>query len=150
LSNTDNDFEEFDVLQKVVHPLWNGNLPEYDVMLVQLSGQSVHPTVSLNSDPDFPATEDVLTLVGFDFDVEGEIKADNSVMQEVLVNYIPNNVCGDFEDPILDISIGDVINEQWICADDEDKGICYGDGGNPLIVEDGSSSEDVQVGLAAA
>jgi hypothetical protein len=132
-----------------VHPLWNGTLPEYDVMLVQLSGQSVHPTVSLNSDADLPATEALLTLVGFDFDPEGVINADNSVMQEVLVNYIPNDVCDDFEDPILDLSIGDVINEQWLCADDEDTGICYGDGGNPLIVAD-ESSEDVQVGLAAA
>jgi secreted trypsin-like serine protease len=146
----DDGFQEFDVLEEVAHPFWDGNIPLYDVMLIKLSGQSTQPLLTVNNDPNLPATEgDFLTLMGFDFDILGEI-ASNTILQEVDVGYIPNDVCSELEDPSIGISLDGLVTEQWLCADEDDRGICFGDAGNPLILPGADNTQDVQVGLAAA
>jgi secreted trypsin-like serine protease len=144
-------FEAFDVTMEVPHPLWDNNAPEYDVMLVKLSGQATHPVLNLNSESSLPGSEpeDGLNLIGFAFDSTGEI-ADDTVLNEVFVNYTPNEVCETLEDFDLDYSLAGIVNGQWLCADDDDKGACFGDGGNPLVLNGGSAQEDIQVGVAAA
>ena len=150
VSGTDDGFQLFDVVDEVIHPLWVDNIPVNDVMLVKLSGQSTLPLLTLNANPEVPLTEgETLTLMGFDFDILGNIE-DSTILQEVDVGYIPNDVCSQLEDPSLGIALEPLVNEQWLCADEDNRGICFGDAGNPLIVAGVDGTTDVQVGLAAA
>jgi hypothetical protein len=137
-------FEKFRIELTVVHPDFTGDITMSNLMLVKLDGITTFSPVTLNKNPAVPSQEgEELTALGFD---DGE----RNTFQEVVINYIPNDVCEGLTDPSLDISLEGEINDDNICADAPGRGICTGDYGGPLIISGTSADEDLQVGVTAA
>jgi secreted trypsin-like serine protease len=85
-----------------------------------------------------------LTSVGF-----GGISVEDipEILQKVILSYVPNDVCSESEDPILDESYEDKITESIPCAFSLGRDTCNGDEGGPLIKRGESHEDDIQVGI---
>jgi trypsin len=147
----ENDYEEnsqiIDVMYYVKHPnnVWESD--EYDVGLFKLMEPTNLPPVTLNQNSSLLQEGMVLTVMGF-----GDLGNESSpaILQEVQVNYIPNDDCRSFKDPLdQGVSYKNIIFEDMMCALGENKDACFGDSGGPLFLRGNDHEDDVVVGITS-
>lgn len=106
------EYSAIDIAEKVIHPLYGtaGVGYSYDAMVMKLAQSSNQQYIMLNLDESVPVSDQVLWVLGF-----GDIAASEKeqvlpdVLNEVDVQYIPNDVCSmDFGE--------DLIHDDMICA----------------------------------
>lgn len=150
-------YEHFVIESTKNHPKFssNGHSLNYDFMLVKIYGTSKYSAVKINGNPKYPS------LAGESLNVMGwgvsnvETKEAASVLQEVEVKYISNDVCNQIEGYYANfpdkISLDGEISEVMICAKDEGEDACQGDSGGPLIIRGKSQAggDDLLVGVVS-
>jgi hypothetical protein len=157
--------ETFTVVSELVHRFWNGRIPNFDMMLVKLSGMSTKQILNLNTNTSlpvaapngtnitsvtlpFPEGIDLVSL-GFNFLSNGTENEDSPLLQSGAVPFIDNDECETLEDPIQEISLNNAVTTQWLCTGASMIGICFGDAGTPIIIPGETPEEDLHVGVAA-
>eukprot|EP00934_Nitzschia_sp_Nitz4_P000990 Nitzschia sp. Nitz4//scaffold25_size161228//85672//86970//NITZ4_002434-RA/size161228-augustus-gene-0.114-mRNA-1//1//CDS//3329544598//990//frame0 len=138
------------IIQRSPHPDYTLDYSN-DVMLLKIDQSVDHPTIAVNDDDSRPSTEHNLTVVGFGTQDPRRRMTDSTtlsygdVLQEVEIEYIPQEVCNSDE-----VYMGYIKDDIMLCAGDlaGGKDSCFGDSGGPLVqyLEDGSV---VQVGIVS-
>jgi hypothetical protein len=148
LSNLNETFDNFQIVQQYIHPKYKVGDFSYDYMLLKLSGSSQRQTISLNHNASVPYTDEALTVMGFGLTQYGNSSSVPNILQQVTVNVIANSVCNQAQVRGFSQSYVGEITPDMLCADDPGKDSCQGDSGGPLIIpsNDNSPSTDVQVG----
>lgn len=110
----------------------------YDFMVMQLDSPVTGITpVKLNSDPNYPVDNQVLTVVGFGVTTPGG--SEPNVLRKVNVNYVNPTTCNNDYGGQLTPSL-------MLCAGEPNGGkdSCQGDSGGPILDEN-----NVQVGVVS-
>jgi trypsin len=137
----EDDFERISVDEEIIHPKYDENTLENDVMIIKLKEKSSKTTIKLNLDGKEVGLDnrDRLTVMGWGaVDKKGNRYPDR--LQEVEVKYVE-----DCED---DFPEGD-ITPDMMCAGKRGKDSCFGDSGGPLIRRGADAGDDVQVGVVS-
>lgn len=133
------------IAQRYIHPQYNLDTWEFDIMLLKLSEPvpAGTPFVTLNSNAQEPSLGDTVTVVGL-----GRLKEKNGdvadVLQEVDVQGISQDLCSQMYP-------GWIKEQSMLCAGIPmvgQKDACYGDSGGPLLQSVGNG-EVVQVGIVS-
>jgi trypsin len=143
-SSSSSEGEVIRIATKKNHPLYKtaGAGSSYDIALyhlekpVSLSVYGVADFVSLNSDASVPLNDQPLTVTGWGATTQGGQAS--SVLQQVEVDYIPNNVCGGPDTTYM----ASAIHEDMMCAGHlgvGQKDACQGDSGGPLVIDGGGT-----------
>jgi trypsin len=147
---SNDEYDSIRIKKEYIHPRYNedDNLT-YDLMLVQLSKNSIYEPVRLNERFSIPNANSLLTAIGFGLTVVGDDLSSSSVLQQVDLNYIPNTVCEKSNDG--NDSYEGLINNAMICAGAPGKDGCLGDSGGPLISrkDNSNAKDDVIVGVTS-
>ncbi|KAI9002957.1 trypsin-like cysteine/serine peptidase domain-containing protein [Hyaloraphidium curvatum] len=136
----------FTVLRIEVHPLFNANgKGDSDAALMFLSeptnsGQLAPQSVALNADPGLPANAQVVRTLGWGQVTQGAGGTRSDTLQAVDVQAANNETCTAYYNPPVPL------DPSLLCAGLQDKGICFGDTGGPLLQDVGGTW--VQVGIA--
>eukprot|EP00816_Leptocylindrus_hargravesii_P011548 CAMPEP_0196808396 /NCGR_PEP_ID=MMETSP1362-20130617/8368_1 /TAXON_ID=163516 /ORGANISM="Leptocylindrus danicus, Strain CCMP1856" /LENGTH=709 /DNA_ID=CAMNT_0042182713 /DNA_START=365 /DNA_END=2492 /DNA_ORIENTATION=+ len=138
LSNSKENFEQFNVIDRRVHPSYDEQSQDYDFLILQLDGASSFSPVTLNDGKivNFKNGQD-LTVMGWGLQNAGD-DVGSSVLKETTVDYISKQDC----DKILP----SLVSENMFCARRTGTDSCQGDSGGPIITADGT---DVQVGIVS-
>lgn len=153
--NRDDDSDDFETIEilypEYPHPLYSADDGfSYDFMLLKLARPSSRPIVRLNNNPGLPNGDfvDEVTVMGFGNTVSG-IPSLSSILQEVDLTYVPNQVCEQSKDPVRNLSYKNQITEAMLCAGDNGQDSCQGDSGGPLVIAGANSDLDVLVGVVS-
>jgi hypothetical protein len=136
----DDHYEEFSVIEEYAHPDYDETTKRFDQKVLKLSGISKAKPLTPQTDFSSISMElmDNLIIVGF-----GQPDNDGnhpSRLQYVQQRYVPFEECTDSSDG--------TIYDDMICAAGQDQtGACFGDSGEPLILQGSGPAEDVQIGL---
>lgn len=163
--------ERFRVRREYPHKLWQSSSKfSEDVMVLKLGGQSSHPYIQLNTDPQVPAAQSNLTVTGWGTDNEWAFGQSPDILQETQETYTPNAQCINITTTeaaietlvghnrtnstttnnnftLLDTYEG-LITDDMLCAIGHETGSCFGDSGGPLITQN-SQGQDIQVGVVS-
>jgi trypsin len=145
-SSTSGGAENIDVVRQVPHPSYDSNSEAYDFMLLKLGNRVTNPNlapIAVNSIRNNPASNDVLTVIGFGATSEGGYGS--SRLKEVNVNYIDYETCNNLYG-------GDIVDSVMLCAGvpGGGKDSCQGDSGGPLFDQDGTQVGVVSWGSGCA
>lgn len=140
------------VVDSIVHPDYDDNTIENDVMILKIDTASSHPPVILNDKFSEPSEGDDLITIGHGVTDVNDPFTTPSELYQVTVPFVPHEDCAEDyttiqdEDPFFDL---DVVEENMICAGFEQGGkdSCQGDSGGPLLKKEGSNF--VQVGITS-
>jgi secreted trypsin-like serine protease len=139
--------------QKIMYPFYNNLTNDGDFLLLLLDTPSKYTPATLNSDPDIPIRDALLTVMGWGTQETGYA---SDVPEETVVETRSNFWCnvayegvdwtmrvfGSFE--YLNIT------ENVICAEGGNTDdSCQGDSGGPLIIKGENASTDVLVGVVS-
>ena len=138
LSNPKENYEQFTVIDKRVHPSYNDQSQDYDYLLLKLDGASSYPTVTLNDGKlvDIQNGQD-LTVMGWGLQNAGD-DTGSSLLKETTVDYMSKQKC--------DAILPSLVTDNMFCARRTGTDSCQGDSGGPIITADGT---DVQVGIVS-
>lgn len=139
------DYDELRILEEYPHPLFDEDNLTYDFMLLKLDGSSKKNPVKLNKKELDPHDDPVLTAVGFGLTDPDRSSSASIILQEVQLDYIPNEICetsSNGED-----SYDGYLNNNMLCATAEEKDTCNGDSGGPLLLRHEENSEDTDFDL---
>lgn len=143
------DFDDFQVVDELIHPLYEPDTLDYDLMLIRLSGQSSAPPVRVNDDPNLLVVDQDLTVIGFGDQDPGSANVESSILLEATVQYVPNDVCENIKSP-GGLVFGRQFPDVLMCAFGEaGEDTCQGDSGGPLIATGASFPDDVLVGVTS-
>jgi trypsin len=147
------------------HPDYNlTSFLDNDFMLLFLNNTAPQDAafVKLNRDPNVPAANDFVTVMGHGDTVIGDVVETSMDLLEVEVNVVSNEECAqswflnaNITDNMQElISWEDLISDNMLCTKDTDtdKGGCQGDSGGPLVIKGKDvhgSDDDVQVGVVS-
>jgi len=112
------------------HPNYDSTTDDNDFMLLFLRDPAPQDAafVKLNSDPNFPAAGDYVTVMGHG---DTEFNGTNSMeLLEVEINVVSTEECEESHR-----SIDEVITDNMFCAADIGKDSCQGDSGGPLVIK---------------
>jgi len=140
--------EGFNVELKVLHPDYDEDTLESDVMLILLDGATIYGTpvtldsgngeVNFNEVDENGSGKDLIVMGYGDTEFGGDI---SEVLLEVEVDYVDNTECNEaYESKEYSIT------NNMLCAYRDGKDACQGDSGGPLIMADG---KNVQVGIVS-
>lgn len=140
--------EGFNVQLKVLHPDYDEDTLESDVMLILLDGATVYGTpvtldsgngeVNFNEVDENGSGKDLIVMGYGDTEFGGDI---SEVLLEVEVDYVDNTECNEaYESKEYSIT------SNMLCAYRDGKDACQGDSGGPLITADG---KNIQVGIVS-
>jgi trypsin len=129
--------------QKVIYPLYNNSTMDGDYLLLFLDTPSKFDPVALNSNPDVPMEDALLTTIGWGMQETGNTSV---VPKEAIVEERSNFWC-----KVAYAATSDAdITENMICAEGGSSfDACQGDSGGPLIVRGEDASNDVLVGVVS-
>jgi trypsin len=134
VSLTGSDAEYRSVRYTYTHPYFDGVRFKNDILLIKLNNSSSRPLHVLNYKWTNPATGDNGTVVGYGQTSETSTIVYSPILLKVTIPVVPYSQCAAFytSKPSQELS--------EICTNDvtAKKGICYGDGGGPLIAKDGT------------
>jgi len=127
------------VEQQVAHPLYSGELTDYDFLLLKLhhsalvDGSTGAATgaqiMNLNRNPNVPQVGDPLTAVGYG-KLSSEAEGTSETLQEVEIYYISNDIC------LEQYGVTDFVAEYMFCSGVVNMGgrdTCQGDSGGPIV-----------------
>eukprot|EP00594_Rhizosolenia_setigera_P016861 CAMPEP_0178975756 /NCGR_PEP_ID=MMETSP0789-20121207/23388_1 /TAXON_ID=3005 /ORGANISM="Rhizosolenia setigera, Strain CCMP 1694" /LENGTH=295 /DNA_ID=CAMNT_0020664635 /DNA_START=246 /DNA_END=1134 /DNA_ORIENTATION=+ len=141
LTDSSETYEDIVVLEEILHPDWNSDTEENDIMLLKLATDSMAQVVTYDTgSADTSAGIDV-TVMGWGKTTEGGSSSDK--LLEVELDIVSNADCG--AEDAHDGEITDVM----LCAARDGKDSCQGDSGGPLIIAGADATTDVQIGVAA-
>jgi trypsin len=143
------DGAEIHIIDTLPHPDYNlASFSDNDFMLLFLNNTAPQDAafVKLNRDPNVPAANDFVTVMGHGDTVIGDADEYSMDLLEIEVNVVLNEECAQ--------SHMDLISDNMLCAKDTDadKGGCHGDSGGPLVIKSKDvhgSDDDVQVGVVS-
>ena len=139
-----------------VHPNYNEDTYEHDVMLVQVHGVSKYPPVKLYQGTEYDNEQpDTVTALGWGADSSQSQQRYSNLLKSATLDLLNQDTCRDIEvmvqDPITSevssTSLSTHIFDDMTCAKSEDRYICYGDAGGPVIIPGSNSDEDVVYGI---
>jgi len=133
---------ERSIAEKIVHPQYDNNALLNDFMLLQLDQDvdtETYPPIELNFDPQEPADEDMLTVIGF-----GTISSGGSQPNELLKVDVPTVSHGTCSSQYSGLD-----EDVHLCAGLAEGGAdsCQGDSGGPIFKE--IDGERKQVGVVS-
>lgn len=151
------NFESIAIDFEYLHPDYNGQTFDVDVMLVHLSKPSNFTPIQIwshNSDSDFDSdsdsnsNNDVEIISGLDVTTLGwgitENESTSDVLLEVELDMVSNQDCTTAY-ASTDFSITDFM----MCASRLGKDSCQGDSGGPLIIKGDNFTSDLQIGIVS-
>jgi Trypsin len=119
----DDAIDRIEVVNQLIHPNFDINTLDYDIMLIQLASPSSAPVSSWNTDPFIPADSEALIVIGHGTTERSDA---SSVLREATVYVVGTETC----DTAYDLNInGDLI----LCAGSDSSSACSGDSGGPLF-----------------
>ena len=135
----DIDFEEIGINYTVVHPDYNDETLDNDVMLVKLNSPSSFPTIAIDNGVD-PLPEDTeFTILGWGTVASSGPRSE--VLLESKVDLFP------FEQCKRRYAMYGGITKSMFCASRTGRDACQGDSGGPLIIQGETVEEDIQLGI---
>ena len=145
------------ILKEVVHPEYIGEDNDYEnnlaIFILETRIEGIRPVCMADPALDISSGKELLILGWGSTDKNG--LSYSSVLQEANVEYISNKECRETHD-YNDDDYNDVYSFNFIDVDtymcttsSERKGLCYGDGGGPLIAKGGDAEEDILVGVTS-
>lgn len=148
-SEEDDDSETLRVIGEYPHPSYSLDAFPWDQVLLKLEGPSSKPVVSVKADHSFPTTNgEELTVLGFGTTREGT-QSGAEVLQQAIVNFVPNDECSEAKDPNFGENYLGKITDDMLCADTSGKDSCQGDSGGPLIHLGDSYQDDKLIGVVS-
>jgi trypsin len=123
--------EDLVVEHEYIHPNFNANTLENDILLLKLqrsaSGTTIQPIASINTNAAVPADGSFVTTIGFGATAEDGALAAH--LQTVSITVIDGSTCA------VEYSTQNALisEEVMICAADTGKDACQGDSGGPLL-----------------
>ena len=140
---TTGDFEVRLVVAHNVHPDYDFDTMENDVMVMKLDSKSTHPPVLLNADSDNPSNGDDLVVIGHGLTDPDDFEGSEE-LRKVTVPFVPHDQCA-----AADMDGIQIFEESMLCAGLEEGGkdSCQGDSGGPLLERNGDSY--IQVGITS-
>lgn len=132
-------YERIPIEYEVVHPRYNSNTNEHDILLVKLIRPSRIPPVSVDDGSNLLLNGLEVTVMGWGTTCYGGPQS--SKLLEVQVDVLDHNTCNR--------QYSGSITQDMICAMRQGKDACQGDSGGPLIVKGASSSNDILVGIVS-
>jgi len=159
-SASDFEYENFNVLETIIHPEYMEGYIDYDIALVVLDEDSDYPYVRLNDEESVPEGEEELIVMGWgDIDHRESELVTSDIMRESTVTYWNNTECEKstgytfLEDGTVGLaSYEELVTPTMLCARDIEGFVsdaCQGDSGGPLVKTGSDSSTDVQVGVVS-
>uniref|UniRef100_A0A7S1CS91 Peptidase S1 domain-containing protein n=1 Tax=Skeletonema marinoi TaxID=267567 RepID=A0A7S1CS91_9STRA len=138
------------------HPNYDDFSFDNDFMLLFLRDPAPQDAtfVKLNSNPNFPAAGEPVTVMGHGLTDPLGFEA-NEELLEVEVNVVSNEACeqseGYLEIESAYLSYESLITDNMLCAADVGEDSCQGDSGGPLIVQgnDENGSTDILTGVVS-
>jgi len=136
-----------------MHPNFNEDTYEHDVMLVKVFGKSRFPPVKIGrGDID---TSDSLTVLGWGADSANSGQKYSNQLKSAHMKVMPNERCRgtnvEVKDPQTQatsrMSLKEHVFDDMMCATSNDRYICYGDAGGPAIAQGANSDEDEVYGI---
>jgi len=144
LSQTPDDFDDGSQAYVIRHPRWNFETEDNDFALIILGDpvDDITP-VELNDNADIPADGDALETFGWGATDPIAVSDFPNLPQTVTLDVVSNNQCN------KDWLTRD-ITTNMLCASNDGKGVnCFGDRGNPIIVDGEIGNPGVLVGVAS-
>jgi hypothetical protein len=128
LSDTNEEYETFTIMEKAIHPNYDAVTLDFDYMVLRLDGNSYHDPVELD-DGMFPVTEGENVLaIGWGRTSVG-INVSTKLL-EVEVNVSNQEQCSTIYQPLY----GDAsVTDRMLCASRIGTNSCQGDSGSPVI-----------------
>mmetsp|Transcript_18733 Transcript_18733/g.37320 ORF Transcript_18733/g.37320 Transcript_18733/m.37320 type:complete len:642 (-) Transcript_18733:170-2095(-) len=136
-------YEKHYATKKIVHPNYNSETLDNDLMLVFLDGNSSFPPIRLADERDEIEIGTILHALGFgNTDDEG---TRSRALMEVDLDYIGNDKCSARYCNYFRV------NDNMMCTDSSHKrkDTCKGDSGGPLVLRGATSEEDLLVGVVS-
>ena len=135
------------VTNKWIHPNFTTGTYVNDLALLKIAKPCCilccgdPETVALNSDASIPSvTGEELVVMGFG--VTNSNNVPSSTLKKLTVNYIANEECS--------TNYGTFQEQEKLCADQENAGVCAGDSGGPLVIQDALNGNTwSQVGIVS-
>lgn len=148
-------YDNIAIIKEYIHPLYVGDTNDddltYDFALLQLEENSNNNPVLLNSKFFVPNQNQIITAIGFGRTQPGDGNSEAVILQEVDLNYLPNDQCDQSNDG--NDSYEGLIKPPMMCAQADGKDACFGDSGGPLLLKRENAATpnapDVLVGLTS-
>jgi secreted trypsin-like serine protease len=122
---SDEDYEEFRIVGRAVHPEFRPRTLNKDVALLKLSKESLLEPIPMNRDSDIPLDGDALIVMGYGKTSESSPLSNKLLQTQVF--YMTNEQCRESEYSNKDIT------SSMMCAAAPGADACTGDSGGPLI-----------------
>jgi len=138
-----------------LHPDYNEETYEHDIMLVKTYGKSRYPTIRINSHDDIPERNEDITVLGWGAEHNDSVPKYSNLLKEADLNALTNAQCKasavDVNNPETGkmelMSLRGHIFEDMMCAKTTNRYICHGDAGGPAIKRAGERKNDVALGI---
>jgi len=132
--------EVHEVEYEVVHPDYDCNTIQDDVMVLKLATDSSYTPVSYDKGSTSYSPGTNVTVVGWGkISYEGPL---SDVLLEASVEIQENSVCAE---PYT--TVNHVVTDDMLCTYDDTKGFCSGDSGGPLLIKEGGNH--TQIGIVS-
>lgn len=134
--------ENIEIDYEVVHPYYNDNTINNDLMLIRLVSPSSFQHLMIDQvdvgAKEIPDETDV-TVMGWGTTMSGGSASD--VLLEAQIQTVSNEKCAE--------AYSDAITDSMMCAAANGKDSCQGDSGGPLIMKGSDASSDFQIGIVS-
>ena len=141
-------YEAFDIIEEIIHPLYQDDTIDHDQMIVILSGDSTATPIPINRDPAVPSDGALVTVMGWGLTEEEDENSASPVLKRADLNVISNDECENSKSGLLYDSYQGLIEDDMLCAGTLGSDSCQGDSGGPLIQTD-SNGNDLLVGVVS-
>lgn len=138
-----------------LHPNYNEETYENDMMLVKTYGKSRYPTIKINSQDGVPEGNQDITVLGWGADHADSDPKYSNQLKEADLTTMTNDQCKatavDVTNPetgmLETMLLRDHISEDMMCAKATNRYICHGDAGGPAIQRADNRKDDVALGI---
>jgi len=135
----------------ILHPEYNENTYEHDVMLVKVFGKSRYPPIRVAEE----GVPDRVTALGWGAESASSEQKYSDRLHSANMDMLTRGQCRNIDvevtDPNTDqtstLSLRDHVYDDMMCASSKNRYICYGDAGGPAISEGANNDEDVVHGI---
>lgn len=121
------DYETFQVVEKIVHPNFNANKRDYDYVMLRINGNSKYAPVELDDGSSDTSMGSDLIVIGWGW--VSIVGPRSNVLLEAEVDSVTNIQCNE--------NYGGKITDRMLCAtrsiDGTTYDACQGDSGGPII-----------------
>jgi trypsin len=142
------DYDVIPIAQRIVHPNYDSDRYDHDLMVMKLAVPSNKAYIKLNSNHDIPNSSSsgsnrTMWIMGFGDTDQTAAQALSTTLQVASVQYVPTSTCLEAYQKFSPIT------DDMICAAQSGKDACGGDSGGPLIMRGNSTARDLLVGTVA-